>query len=204
LTVADVTLPDKVRKLLQTLTLSSGYRENLLETTFGGRGLQKRSRVEHQVPLEISATWMGEMTTTYRGSFTRGDGEDPTGNTQSRRRTHSFLLSSVISEPPLLGSRLDGPLSIAMGYQYSADLDCRVPVGRTDCIPFVDYLNRSANLTLDTTLLPLEVGLHLTYTDRQSFVGRHEGSTQFQLGVFGQFLIDSNAPAGQPPNPGGS
>ncbi len=204
LTVADVTLPDKVRKLLQTLTLSSGYRENLLETTFGGRGLQKRSRVEHQVPLEISATWMGEMTTTYRGSFTRGDGEDPTGNTQSRRRTHSFLLSSVISEPPLLGSRLDGPLRISMGYQYSADLDCRVPVGRTDCIPFVDYLNRSANLTLDTTLLPLEVGLHLTYTDRQSFVGRHEGSTQFQLGVFGQFLIDSNAPAGQPPNPGGS
>jgi hypothetical protein len=72
-----------------------------------------------------------------------------------------------------------------------------------DCIPFVDYLNRSVNLTLDTTLLPLEVGVHLTYTDRQSFVGRHEGSTQFQLGVFGQFVIDSNAPIPPRPDPGG-
>jgi len=203
LTVTEVSLPEKVQFFLQALSLSSGYRENLMETTFGGRGLQKRARVDRQIPLEFRATWMGEMTTTYRGSFTNGDGEDPTGDTRSRRRSHTFLLSSVIAEPPLLASRLDGPLRISLGYQYSSDLDCRIPAGRVDCIPFVDYLNRSVNLTLDTTLLPLEVGVHLTYTDRQSFVGRHEGSTQFQLGVFGQFVIDSNAPTRPRPDPGG-
>jgi hypothetical protein len=63
----------------------------------------------------------------------------------------------------------------------------------------VDFLNRSVNLRLDTILLPLEVGLHLTYTKRRSFVGQHEGATQFQLGLFGQFLFDNGSfqpPAG--------
>jgi hypothetical protein len=60
-----------------------------------------------------------------------------------------------------------------------------------DCVAFVDFLNRSVNLTLDTVISPLEVGLHLTYTNRRSFVGQHDGSTQFQLGLFGQFLFDS-------------
>ena len=89
-----------------------------------------------------------------------------------------------------------------MGYQYSSDLDCRVPSGRSDCTPFVDYLNRSVNLTLDTTIIPLAVGLHLTYTDRQSFTGRHDGSTQFQLGIFGEFVIDSRATGSAFPPPG--
>jgi len=88
----------------------------------------------------------------------------------------------------------------SMGYQYSSELSCRISSGRTDCVPFIDYLTRSVNLTLDTTILPLEVGLHVTYTDRQSFVGRHDGSTQFQLGIFGQFVIDSSAP--RPVTPG--
>jgi hypothetical protein len=37
----------------------------------------------------------------------------------------------------------------------------------------------------------MEVGVHLTYTSRRSFVGRHDGSTQFQLGLFGQFIFNS-------------
>jgi hypothetical protein len=65
----------------------------------------------------------------------------------------------------------------------------------------VDYLSRSVNLALDTRIIPLEVGIHLTYTDRQSFIGRHEGSTQFQLGIFGQFVIDSRAPSAGAPAP---
>jgi hypothetical protein len=94
---------------------------------------------------------------------------------------------------------VDGPLRVTLGYQYSSELNCRVPDGRTDCVAFLDFLNRSVNLTLDTVILPLEVGLHLTYTNRKSFVGQHDGSTQFQLGLFGEFLFDSGtflAPGG--------
>lgn len=191
-----VPLPERIQGVLKSLTLSSGYRETLLENTYGGLGLQRRTRVEQQVPMEVDATWFGGMTTRYSGTVTDGDGEDPTGDTRTRRRNHAFILSSSFQEPPLLGSRLDGPLRISMGYQYASELDCRVSAGRSDCVAFVDYLNRSLNLTLDTVITPLQVGLHMTYVDRQSFVGRHEGSTQFQLGIFGQFVIDSSNPGG--------
>ncbi|MGW8268240.1 MAG: hypothetical protein ACWGSQ_17875, partial [Longimicrobiales bacterium] len=202
LSLTQVPLPEKVRRALQTLSLSSGYRENLQETTFGGVGLQRRQEEERQIPLDVSATWAGEISTRYRADFADGEGVDPTGDTRSRRRSHTFTLSSVIAQPPLIGSRLDGPLRVSLGYRYSSDLNCRIPSGKSDCIPFVDFLDRSVNLTVDTRIIPLEVGVHLTYTDRQSFVGRHDGSTQFQLGIFGQFVIDSRATAPPSPPPG--
>ena len=73
----------------------------------------------------------------------------------------------------------------------SSELNCRVPAGQERCVPFVDYLNRSLNLALDTVIMPVAVGINVTYTNRRSFVGRHDGSTQFQLGIFGQFLFNS-------------
>ena len=203
LTLTQVSLPERIQSVLNSLSLSSGYRENYLETTFGGIGLQKRTQEEKLIPLEVNAAWMGEMTTRYSGSLANGDGRDPTGDTRSERRSHTFVFSSVLEDPPLLGSRLDSPLRVSFGYQYASELNCRIPTGQTDCIPFVDYLNRSVNLSFDTVITPLQVGLHLTYTDRQSFVGRHDGSTQFQLGVFGQFIIDSNAPRVPEPPEGG-
>jgi hypothetical protein len=194
LSLTRVPLPERVQGVIQSLTLSSGYRENHLENTYGGLGLQRRLKVEQQVPMEVSTTWLGAVNARYTGTLTDGDGKDPTGDTRSERQTHSFTLSSSFSDPPLLGSRLDGPLRVSMGYQYTSEVECRVSAGRSDCVAFVDYLNRGLNLTLDTVITPLQVGLHLTYVDRQSFVGRHEGSTQFQLGLFGQFVIDSTNP----------
>ena len=41
-------------------------------------------------------------------------------------------------------------------------------------------------MTLDTEVGGFEVGLQMSYDDRQSFVGQRTGSTQFQLGLFGQ------------------
>jgi hypothetical protein len=190
-TLTRIELPEAVRTLLESLSLSSGYRKNSREITYGGRGLQRRENEEWQIPFEISATWAGAVTTRYRGNLSRGEGTDPTGGTETERLSHTFLMSSSLAEPPFLKDRLDGPLRLSLSYQYSSELNCRVPQGRMDCIAFVDFLNRSVNLTLDTVITALEVGLHLTYTNRRSFVGQHDGSTQFQLGLFGQFLFDS-------------
>ena len=190
-TLTQVDLPEVVRGLIESLSLSSGFRKNLMETTYGGRGLQRRSNEEWQLPVEVNATWAGAVTTRYRGTFSTGEGEDPTGGTQTRRHTHALLLSSSLSDPPFLSGRIDGPLRLSVQYRYASELNCRVPQGRTECVAFVDFLNRSVNLTLDTVITPLEVGLHLTYTNRRSFVGQHDGSTQFQLGLFGQFLFNS-------------
>jgi len=191
--LTQVELPESARKVLESLSLSSGYRKNSMETSYGGRGVQRRQNEEWQIPVEMSATWAGPVTTRYRGTFSTGEGEAPTGKTRTQRYTHSLVLTSALTDPPLLKGRVDGPLRVSVGYQYTSELNCRVPSGRTDCIAFLDFLNRSVSLTLDTVISPVEVGLHLTYTNRRSFVGQHDGSTQFQLGLFGQFLFDSGA-----------
>jgi hypothetical protein len=199
---SEVVLPDAARRFLESLSVSSGFRKSTRETSYGDRSLQRRSVEERQIPLELSATWTGNLTTRYQATFTDGSGADPTGDTQVQRSNHTLFLSSSFEDPPLLGDRLDGPVRMSLGYQYSSELNCRVPAGLSDCVPFVDFLNRSVNLTLDTVVLPLEVGLHLTYTNRRSFVGRRDGSSQFQLGLFGQFLFDSGTFA--PPSGYGS
>lgn len=191
LSMSDVSIPDIARRLVEALSLSSGLRLNSVESTYGGRGRQRRFLDETQVPVEVGITWVGQVRTRYRGTFTDGDGGDPTGDTKSRRRNHALLFSSALAEPPFFADRLDGPLRLSMTYQYSSELNCRVPSGQDACVAFQDFLNRSFNLTLDTIIMPMEVGLHLTYTNRRSFVGRHDGYTQFQLGLFGQFLFNS-------------
>jgi hypothetical protein len=68
--------------------------------------------------------------------------------------------------------------------------DCREVMVRAGCVAFVDQLNRSLSLALDTRLAGLEVGLNGGYVNRQSFVGQRTGSTQLQIGLFGQFLFE--------------
>jgi hypothetical protein len=41
-------------------------------------------------------------------------------------------------------------------------------------------------MSLNTSVGGFEFGLQVSYDDRQSFVGQQTGSTQFQIGIFGQ------------------
>jgi hypothetical protein len=45
---------------------------------------------------------------------------------------------------------------------------------------------RTASLQADTAIQGFSFGLQISYDDRQSFVGQRTGSTQFQVGLFGQ------------------
>jgi len=53
-------------------------------------------------------------------------------------------------------------------------------------VAFLDQVTRAASMSLDTSVGGFEFGLQVSYDDRQSFVGQRVGSTQFQIGVFGQ------------------
>ena len=53
-------------------------------------------------------------------------------------------------------------------------------------IPFIDQVLRTVSLQADTSLRGFSFGLRVSYDDRQSFVGQQTGSTQFQVGLFGQ------------------
>ena len=97
--LADVALPTLAERVLMNLSLASGYRENEVVSTYGGRGLQRRASDQTQIPLEVGATWVGNVVTRYRGSFTDGEGEDPTGATRNPS------VSAGRTQPPSLPGR---------------------------------------------------------------------------------------------------
>jgi Motility related/secretion protein len=184
---------------VQTVAVSSGYVATSLETLYGGLGPQRRIQNDRQVPWDLSITWLGSLTTRYQGSYRDGQATDPTGDTEQLQVSHRFSVTSQIMPPGSLGKRLDRPVKLSVLAAYSEERDCRSTVVRPECVAFLDQLRRSLNLSLDTSVGGFEVGLQMSYDDRQSYVGVQTGSTQFQIGLFGQLTFS----AGVLPVPGG-
>lgn len=175
---------------LTSVSFSGGFLRNRRETRLGD-GLQTRKNEEIQLPWDITFSWVGTLVTAYRGSLLDGEGQDPTGDTERDRVTHRVSFSSSFLPPFGLSERLSGPVQLSVIASYGAERECRVPRSRPECVPFVDQINRALSLSMDTRLSDFQLGIQASYTDRRSFVGRRQGSTQFQLGIFGTFLFEA-------------
>jgi hypothetical protein len=171
---------------IQRVTLSSGYRRNAREIVYGGLGQQRRDQSDVQIPVNVSVTWVGDLVTSYRASFRDGTSADPTGTTENDERSHRISVTSQFRPPLGLSSRLDRPVRLSLVGSYIAERDCRATASQEACVPFVDQLRRSVSVSLDTSAGGMEVGLQMSYDQRQSFVGLKTGSTQFQFSIFGQ------------------
>lgn len=177
--------------MMQRVSLSTGYAETVRETLYGGRGLQRRTQSDVQVPLDFSVTWRGTLVTSYRGSFRYGDAEDPTGLTERDQASHRISVSSQFLPPGPWAQRLDRPVRFSFLAGYTSERDCRTTATKDACVPFLDQIRRSLSMSLDTSVGGFEVGMQMSYDSRQSFVGQHNASTQFQLGVFGQLQFSA-------------
>ena len=191
--ITQLRMPDGLQRVLRQISLSSGYRRIRREITFGGAGQQRRFQEDRQIPLTVGLTWGGSLTTTYRGTFRSGEGIDPTGDTERSRVEHQVAVTSAFVPPGGLAPYLDRPITVSVLYRYTLETNCRLTAGQADCVPFLDELIRSLNVQLDTSVRSMELRLQLSYTDRQSFVGLKSGSTQFQFGLFGTFVIAGGA-----------
>ncbi|MEQ8330185.1 MAG: cell surface protein SprA [Longimicrobiales bacterium] len=183
---------------IQRVGLSSGYSRSTRAIVFGGRSQQRRDTESVQVPLDLSVTWLGSLVTAYRGAFQAGTSRDPTGDTEQVENTHRLSVSSTFTPPPWVARSLSRPVRMALQVSYIAQRDCRATAAREECVPFVDQLRRSLSLTLDTAVRGFEVGMNMSYDQRQSFVGQKTGSTQFQLGIFGQLEFSAGVLPGGP------
>ncbi|MEZ4422838.1 MAG: hypothetical protein R3E98_05480 [Gemmatimonadota bacterium] len=187
LSFSDLPVPEQARPLLRRVTVSGGWVRRVSDRRFGGASEQRRRVEEIRVPLDASVAWAGILNTTYRGAFDDGNGTDPTGRTDRGGQLHSLALTSSFLPPWGLADRLIRPVSVSLRATYTRQEECRIVVGGDDCVPFVDQLNRSLSLTLDSSVQDMDLGLEFAYVDRRSFVGQRSGSTQFQLILFGQF-----------------
>ena len=172
-------------------TLGSGVQRTVRKASFGIAGQQVRTDDDVQVPAELTLTSSGGASLSYRGAFRTGEGRDPTGDTRRDRADHRVALSSSVVAPDWLPLAFDRPLRLVVAWGYIAERDCRRVRGRPLCVAFVDQLNRSLNLSVDTRIAGLEMGLNASFVNRQSFVGQRTGSTQLQVGLFGQFVLEA-------------
>jgi hypothetical protein len=171
---------------IQTVNLTSGYQRSQRQIRFGGRAQQSRFDEDRQIPVDVSVQWLRTLVTTYRGSFRAGRGTDPTGQTERDLQSHRISLSAQLLPPSALARRLDRPVRVSVIGAYRGERDCRITITGTECVAFIDRVTKSASLALDTSAGGFEFGLQLSFDDNKSFVGQRTGSTQFQLGLFGQ------------------
>lgn len=189
---SNIPLPGAVRAVVTNLTLTSGYTRRVSDDRFGsGDTPQVRGRETRTLPLSASIGLASGFTASYSGNFSSGEGRDATGRSEDTSTSHQFALTARIQPPEQMRDRLPQPIQASLRYNYQAQQQCRVRFSGSDtaapCTPYTDLISRSFNLNLDTVLSQLDVGLQVSYTDRQSFVGQRGGTSQFQLGLYGQF-----------------
>lgn len=189
--IADVPLPGGVRSAVERVTLSSGYRNERRSLEFGGRGLQDRFREDREIPLTLSVGFVGNVGLAYRGRYGRGDGSDPTGDTQRDSDLHALTATAQFASPLEAFRRSGTPMRATLDLRYEDESQCRRVQDDGPCVPFIDQLERSAALSFDSTVRDFQLGVQFRYLDRRSFVGRRAGSTQFQLNVYGQFILNA-------------
>ena len=178
---------------IQAVNVSAGIVRTTREIEFGGRALQRRYDSDTRVPVDLSIQWLRTLVTTYRGSFRTGRGEDPTGRTQREQQSHRISLSSQLLPASALARRLDRPIRLSFIGAFSSEVDCRITARGDECVDFVDQVTRTASLSADTSAGGFEFGIQVSFDDRKSFVGQQTGSTQFQVGLFGQLDFSAGA-----------
>ncbi|MBI4540533.1 MAG: cell surface protein SprA [Gemmatimonadetes bacterium] len=187
--LGELPIPVGLRRYVTRASLSSGYQRSEQLASFGQGALQERRTVDTQIPVDVSLTLLGTLSTTYRGQFQTGKSTDPTGDTDRTQTSHNVSFLSSFRPPGSLGRTFARPIQVSIRYSHANQQNCRVSTASEQCVPFIDQVIRGLQLTLDSTLSDMNVGVQMSLTDRQSFVGQRTGNSQFQLGIFGQFLF---------------
>jgi len=178
---------------IRSVRISSGLTRTVRTITFGGRGAQRRQDEDLRVPIDVSVTFVRTLSASYQASFRIGNGEDPTGSTDRDEFSHRVALTTQLLPPAWLGSRLDRPIGVSMLGAYTSERVCRTTTAAGACVAFLHQAGRSVNLSLDTSVRGVSVGIQGSVDDRRSFIGQRTGSTQFSVGVFGQLEFNGGS-----------
>jgi hypothetical protein len=178
---------------IRSIDISSGVVRTQRTIQFGGRAAQRRFDHDIRVPVDVTVQWQRTLVTSYQASFRVGRGEDPTGQTERDDWSHRLSITSQLLPAGFLSSRLDRPVSLAILGALTSERICRNTTAGDRCVEFVDQTRRTLNVSLDTSVRGVSVGLQASFDDRQSYVGQRTGSTQFQVGIFGQLDLAGGA-----------
>jgi hypothetical protein len=190
----DVPVPAVLTPLIARWSFSTGFVRSRRSVTLRGDVPRIWERVDETVPFEARLGLTSGLALAYVTAMSAGDGVDPTGLTEQQGMSHGLDLSGRFTAPFGLHARIPEPLRLSLAFDYQAERHCRAAGNRPEpapCTPVIDQMNRRLNLTLTTLVSQVDVGLQASYVDRRSFIGTQAGSSQFQLGLFGQFNVQA-------------
>lgn len=158
-----------------------------------------RRAEERSIPARFSIGLRNGVSGSYNAFFGESSSFDPTGSIEQELAQHSFQVAGRIDPPEGWQESIEAPIRFALSFALQSRRQCRVPaasLGGGECVPYVDLVNRQLALTLDTIISQLNVGLQMSYNERKSFVGLRSGSSQFLLGLYGEFNFEGGRFAG--------
>ena len=187
--VSNVALPNFLSPVVERLSASAGYRRETRALEFGGGARQNRFGEDRAVPTSLTLVLLRGFTLSYQGRRARGESHDPTGDTRREGNSHALSAATTLRSPLAAFRQRGARMRLTLSMEYSNEVRCRQPSPASPCVAFIDELERHASVSLDSTLRDYQLGARLRYLDRRSFVGLRAGLTQFQLDIFGQFLL---------------
>jgi hypothetical protein len=192
---SELPMPAFVKAILPRVGGRVSFERVRKRQEFGTVIASDRGEDEIRVPFSLNIQLPAQMIATYTGTWSSGDKDDPTGDVQTDGFNHTVTLSGTFKPPGSMANRMNQPIRTQLSLSQNTSMQCRfrqlgATTDATECIPYIDFRNRTLNFTLDTYVKEMIVGLQMSYTGRQDYVGIRRGSSQFQLGLFGEFNLN--------------
>jgi hypothetical protein len=193
-------LPAILQRWVNSLGVRVGYnlRSSRSEVS---QANQLRETDALSIPLSINLSLTTEWSFGYTLDLGDEERRDPTGVTESKRANHSLQVNGRVRALSSQG-RFRNPIRVSIRLSQDRQEQCRtlgnpyerppLPGGEPlSCEPFTDLRIRRMDLTVDTDVPPLSLGLQGTWRDTQSEIGQRPGNTQLEITLFGQFLVET-------------
>ena len=196
---ARLPLPSFLDRWVRSLGLRTGYTLRTTRSEVLGAD-QTRESETRSIPLSVDLALTTDWSLNFNLTMTDGERRDPTGTTLSDQANHSIQVSGRI--PALAESGMfANPLRTVVRFSQDSREECRQlggaleppePAGLgSECEPFTDLRIRRVDVTIGADMRPFILGLQGFWRDTQSELGQRPGSTQLEISVFGQFLLET-------------
>ena len=192
---AELPIPQFVRSIIPRLGGRVSVERVRKARNYGLNTASNRGENEFRIPFSFNMTLPLRLVASYTGTWSNGERDDPTGDIDLDGFTHQVNISGTFMPPASLRGKMMQPIRTSLSLSQNSSMNCRfrqldITVEEESCIPYIDFRNRTLNFTLDTYVKEMTVGLQMSYTGRQDYVGIRRGSSQFQLGLFGEFNLN--------------
>ncbi len=194
-------LPNFLSRWVTNLSFRTGYtvstsRSDVLDAD------QTRTNERKSIPFNVSLQMTTEWTFSYNMTSSDDERRDPTGITLGDSRNQSLQVTGRVRPIKREGS-FRNPVRISLRLSQNDQNQCRQlggafaegpPEGGEElpaCEPFTDRTIKTVDLTVATDVPPFSLGLQGSWRDTQSQIGQRAGSTQLEISIFGQFLLET-------------